>query len=101
MRPSVSRQSIGGFATMAAAHAADRAPKQLLHLVFGGELKSLADIEFTNLDQLDIVGMYPNYAEAHKAWKAVAQKTVDNAQMRYFIVHIHRLLDPGATPSRP
>lgn len=86
---------------MAAADAANRAPKQLLHLVFGGELKSLADVEFANLDQLDIVGMYPNYAEAHKAWKAVAQKTVDNAQMRYFIVHIHRLLDPAGTPPRP
>ena len=47
--------------------------------------------------QLDIVGIYPNYAEAYKAWKAVAQRTVDNAQMRYFIVHIHRLLDPEAT----
>lgn len=73
-----------------------RPPKQLLHLVFGGELKSLADLEFSNLDQLDIVGIYPSYADAHKAWQAVAQRTVDNAQMRYFIVHIHRLLDPGA-----
>jgi hypothetical protein len=69
-----------------------RAPKQLLHLVFGGELKSLM-ISVCNLDQLDIVGAYPNYAEAHKAWKAVAQKTVDNAQMRYHRP-IHRLLDP-------
>ncbi|MDX2202769.1 MAG: DUF4170 domain-containing protein [Hyphomicrobiaceae bacterium] len=68
--------------------------KQLLHLVFGGELKSLTDIEFANLNALHIVGMYPNYAEAHKAWKAAAQKTVDNAQMRYFIVHLHRLIDP-------
>ncbi len=47
--------------------------------------------------QLDFVGMYPNYAEAYKAWKAMAQRTVDNAQMRYFIVHLHRLLDPNAT----
>jgi hypothetical protein len=86
---------------MAATSATDRAPKQLLHLVFGGELKSLADVEFANLGELDIVGMYPNYAEAYKAWKAVAQGTVDNAQVRYFIVHIHRLLDPGATPPRP
>jgi Domain of unknown function (DUF4170) len=86
---------------MPATSATDRAPKQLLHLVFGGELKSLADVEFANLGELDIVGMYPNYAEAYKAWKAVAQRTVDNAQMRYFIVHIHRLLDPGATPPRP
>ena len=82
---------------MPASDAADRAPKQLLHLVFGGELKSLADIEFANLDAVDIVGMYPNYAEAYKAWKAMAQRTVDNAQMRYFIVHLHRLLDPNAT----
>jgi hypothetical protein len=69
----------------------------LLHLVFGGELKSLDELEFANLNDLDIVGMYPNYAEAYKAWKAVAQRTVDNAQMRYFIVHLHRLLDPAAT----
>jgi hypothetical protein len=72
--------------------------KQLLHLVFGGELKSLGDLEFADLAALDIVGMYPSYAEAYKAWKAVAQRTVDNAHMRYFIVHLHRLLDPGATP---
>ena len=73
------------------------AGQQLLHLVFGGELNSLESIEFTNLAQLDIVGIYPNYAEAYKAWKAAAQRTVDNAQVRYFIVHMHRLLDPGAT----
>jgi hypothetical protein len=82
---------------MAAAEAVDRPAKQLLHLVFGGELRSLADIEFANLEELDFVGIYPNYAEAYNAWKAAAQKTVDNAQMRYFIVHIHRLLDPNAT----
>ena len=86
---------------MAPANATDRAPKQLLHLVFGGELESLDDVEFASLDELDIVGIYPNYAEAYKAWKAVAQKTVDNARMRYFIVHIHRLLDPAAAPARP
>ncbi|MFN3745228.1 MAG: DUF4170 domain-containing protein [Hyphomicrobiaceae bacterium] len=68
--------------------------RQLLHLVFGGELKALETHEFADLDKLDIVGIYPNYAEAYKAWKAAAQKTVDNAQMRYFIVHMHRLLDP-------
>jgi uncharacterized protein DUF4170 len=72
-----------------------RTAKQLLHLVFGGELKSLDSVEFADLAALDIVGIYPNYAEAYKAWKAAAQKTVDNAQMRYFIVHMHRLLDPG------
>jgi hypothetical protein len=68
--------------------------KQLLHLVFGGELTSLESIDFKDLSKLDIVGIFPNYASAHSAWKARAQATVDNAQMRYFIVHLHRLLDP-------
>jgi hypothetical protein len=77
-----------------------KAPKQLLHLVFGGELTSLKGIEFSDLGKLDIVGIYPNYASAYAAWKAKAQQTVDNAQMRYFIVHLHRLLDPD-TADRP
>ncbi len=68
--------------------------KQLLHLVFGGELTYLESVEFKDLTKLDIVGIYPNYAAAHAAWKARAQSTVDNAHMRYFIVHLHRLLDP-------
>jgi hypothetical protein len=68
--------------------------KQLLHLVFGGELSSLAGVEFTDLGKLDIVGIFPDYASAHAAWKERAQATVDNAQTRYFIVHLHRLLDP-------
>ncbi len=71
-------------------------PKQLLHLVFGGELDSVSTTEFKDLDKLDIVGVYPNYATAYVAWKAKAQGTVDNAQMRYFIVHLHRLLDPDS-----
>ena len=70
-------------------------PKQLLHLVFGGELEGLEKVEFKDLAKLDIVGIYPNYATAHAAWKAKAQATVDNAQMRYFIVHLHRILDPA------
>lgn len=70
------------------------APGQLLHLVFGGELKDLGGVEFKDLDKLDIVGIYPNYASAYASWKAKAQQTVDNAHMRYFIVHLHRLLDP-------
>jgi hypothetical protein len=65
-----------------------------LHLVFGGELVDLDHVEFKDLSKLDIVGIYPNYATAHTAWKAKAQQTVDNALMRYFIVHMHRLLDP-------
>ena len=69
-------------------------PRQLLHLVFGGELADLDSIEFRDLRKLDIVGIYPNYAAAYVAWKAKAQQTVDNAHMRYFIVHLHRLLDP-------
>ncbi len=68
--------------------------KQLLHLVFGGELSALDTTQFNDLNRLDIVGIYPNYATAHAAWKAKAQQTVDNAQMRYFTVHLHRLLDP-------
>jgi hypothetical protein len=75
--------------------------KQLLHLVFGGELQSAADIEFKSLDKLDIVGIYPNYASAYAAWKAKAQRTVDNAEMRYFVVHLHRLLEPeSSAPAR-
>ena len=70
------------------------ADKQLLHLVFGGELESLESTDFRDLSALDIVGIYPNYASAHAAWKGKAQSTVDNAHMRYFIVHLHRLLDP-------
>jgi hypothetical protein len=69
---------------------------QLLHFVFGGELKSLETNEFVDVTALDMVGIYPNYAEAHKAWRAMAQRSVDNAHMRYFIVHMHRLLQPEA-----
>jgi hypothetical protein len=68
--------------------------KQLLHLVFGGELENLKDVTFRDLKDLDIVGIYPDYATAHTAWKSKAQQTVDNAHMRYFIVHMHRLLNP-------
>ena len=68
--------------------------KQLLHLVFGGELSSLKGVQFRDLDGLDIVGIYPDYHSAEAAWRAKAQATVDNAHMRYFIVHLHRLLDP-------
>ncbi len=73
---------------------ADQPAKQLLHLVVGGELTSLEGIEFKDLDKVDLVGVYPNYASAYAVWKSKAQQTVDNAQMRYFIVHLHRLLDP-------
>lgn len=72
----------------------DAAPKQLLHLVFGGELERIDHTAFRDLSKLDIVGIFPNYATAYDAWKAKAHATVDNAQTRYFIVHLHRLLDP-------
>lgn len=68
--------------------------RQLLHLVFGGELENLQDVEFRDLDKLDIVGIFPDYQSALTAWKAKAQATVDNAHMRYFIVHMHKLLAP-------
>ncbi|QCK85469.1 DUF4170 domain-containing protein [Phreatobacter aquaticus] len=70
--------------------------KQLLHLVFGGELTSLDSHEFKDLTKVEVVGIYPNYATAHAAWKGRAQQTVDNALMRFFIVHLHRLLEPDA-----
>jgi len=68
--------------------------KQLLHLVFGGELENLETTNFRNLDALDLVGVYPDYKSAEDVWRAKSHSTVDNAHMRYFIVHMHRLLDP-------
>lgn len=67
---------------------------QLVHLVFGGELDDVRDVTFKDLAKLDVVGFFPNYASAHQAWLGKARETIDNAQMRYFIVHLHRLLDP-------
>lgn len=73
---------------------AENKEKQLLHLVIGGELSSIDGVTFADLDAVDIVGVYPNYAAAYAIWKQKAQMTVDSAQTRYFIVHLHRLLDP-------
>ena len=67
--------------------------KQLLHLVIGGELVATDSVEFKDLSKVDIVGLYPNFAEAKAAWAAKAQGTVDQAQMRYFVVHIHHLME--------
>ena len=75
--------------------------RQLLHLVLGGELSIIEGVESKDLNKVEIVGVYPNYATAYSAWKGKAQQTVDNAQMRYFIVHLHRLMDPDATPQKP
>ena len=69
--------------------------RQLLHLVIGGELNDVAGTEFRDLRKVDLVGAYPNYEEAFRAWQAKAQATVDNALMRYFIIHAHKLLDPS------
>jgi hypothetical protein len=69
--------------------------QQLLHLVFGGELDNVDSVTFKDLAKLDVVGFYPNYAAAYDAWLVKARETLDNAQMRYFIVHLHRLLDPS------
>ena len=71
-------------------------PEQLMHLVFGGELLDVADVNFKDLKKLDVVGFFPNYATAQIAWQAKARETIDNAHMRYFIVHLHRLLDPAS-----
>jgi hypothetical protein len=68
--------------------------KQLLHLVFGGELENMGGTTFRDPGKLDIVGVFPNYATAEQAWRAKAQQTVDSAMTRYFIVHLHRYLDP-------
>ncbi|BCM83700.1 inositol monophosphatase [Methylobacterium indicum] len=74
--------------------ASSQEPKQLLHLVFGGELTDLDSVTFRDLSKLDVVGIFPDYASAAMAWKAKAQQTVDSAQTRYFIVHLHKLLQP-------
>jgi hypothetical protein len=73
---------------------------QLVHLVFGGELEDVSDVTFKDLSKLDVVGFYPNYDLAQKAWLGKARETIDNAQMRYFIVHLHRLLDPSTATKK-
>jgi myo-inositol-1(or 4)-monophosphatase len=73
---------------------APNSQRQLLHIVIGGELKDVTDVEFEDLSKVDFVGAFPNYKEAYDAWKSAAHRTVDNAEMRYFILHAHKLLDP-------
>jgi Domain of unknown function (DUF4170) len=68
--------------------------EQLLHLVFGGELKKGSTSEFVDPSKLHVVGLYPSYAEARKAWQSVARATIDDASVRYFVVHLHRLMEP-------
>ena len=69
--------------------------RQLLHLVLGGELNNIDSMEFKDTSQIDIVGVFPNYESAERAWRAKAQQTVDSAQTRYFIVHLHRMMAPA------
>lgn len=72
------------------------ANKPLLHLVMGGRVKDPRSLEFENLDEIEVVGIYPDYATAVEAWRGAAQRTVDDAEMKYVVVHLHKLLDPGA-----
>ncbi len=74
---------------------ADQPDKQLLHLVFGGELTHPGSVEFADLERVHIVGIFPNYAEAYAAWRGATAATLDDAHVRYFIVHLHRILDPA------
>jgi Domain of unknown function (DUF4170) len=102
-QPSASASPAGqrarqGNVIMTDAKAQPEAKPQRLHLVFGGELKSLDSHEFRDPDKLDIVGLFPDYASAERAWRAKAQATVDSAQTRYYIVHLHRLIEPDLAP---
>jgi hypothetical protein len=73
-----------------------------LHLVFGGRVKDPQGLEFTDLGGIDFVGLYDSYAEAEDAWRGRAQRTVDDAEMKYVVVHLHRLLEPdGDSPQAP
>jgi len=74
--------------------AATHESQQLLHLVLGGELKNIDSMEFRDVSAIDVVGVFPNYESAERAWRAKAQATVDSAQTRYFIVHLHRMMAP-------
>jgi hypothetical protein len=71
-----------------------------LHLVFGGRVKNPQTLDFKEIDKLDIVGIFPNYAEAEEAWRGAAQRTVDDAEMKYVVVHLHRLLEPDQDPKQ-
>lgn len=73
--------------------------KEPMHLVFGGELKSLNGVEFRDTNAIDVIGLFTEYAHAFDAWREAAQRTVDDAMMRYFIVPVHTPLDPNATPA--
>ena len=67
-----------------------------LHLVFGGRVSDPQTLDFTDLHNLDVVGLFPDYKSAEKAWRGAAQRTVDDAEMKYVVVHLHKLLQPDA-----
>jgi len=69
-------------------------PKQLLHLVMGGRVSDPRTLTFENLAEIDVVGVYPDYVSAVEAWRGAAQRTVDDAEMKYVVVHLHKLLEP-------
>jgi hypothetical protein len=94
-RPALAPRGAGGWIDMTDNDVSSAEPRQLLHLVFGGELKSVESQEFRDPSKIDVVGIFPNYASAERAWRAKAQSTVDSAQTRYFIVHLHRFLEPS------
>jgi hypothetical protein len=71
--------------------------KSKLHLVFGGKVSDPQTLDFTDLSNIDMVGLFPNYSEAEEAWRSAAHRTVDDAEMKYVVVHLHRLLEPGAS----
>lgn len=72
-----------------------------LHLVFGGRVRDPQTLEFDDLDTIEIIGIFPNFASAEKAWRAAAQRTVDDAEMKYVVVHLHRLLEPDLIAPAP
>ena len=80
------------------AKAREHGKPQRLHLVFGGDLKSLDGHEFRDPSKIDVVGIFPDYASAERAWRGKTQATVDNAETRYYIVHLHRLIEPDLAP---
>ena len=86
---------------MSSSPVATRESRQLLHLVFGGELEAIDGVEFRNPSAIDVVGVFPDYSAAEQAWRAKAQSTVDSAQTRYFIVHLHRFVEPGDLKRAP
>ena len=75
-------------------------PMSKLHLVFGGRVSDPQTLDYTDLSKIDFVGLFDNYADAEDAWRGAAQRTVDDAEMRYVVVHLHRLLEPE-NPPRP